>query len=62
MSAILGEPLLDDAVEDVGIDRRQQLAVVAQRVLLHLVGNRAVALALHDVEHGLGSDELGERA
>ena len=52
---------LDDLVEHVGIDGREQLAVVAQRVHLHFVGDDLVALAVDDVQHRQRADELRER-
>src|SRR4029079_17758958 len=54
-------PIRNDAIQYVGIDRSEQLAVMAKRVLLDLVRHHRIALAADDVQRRLHADELRER-
>jgi len=57
---LFGARRLHDLVKNVRIDRRDRFAIEAGGVLDNLVGHDAVALAGHDVEHGLNADKLAE--
>src|SRR5258708_13713754 len=50
-----------DTVEDLRLNRRHRLAIMANRVFDHLVGNDRVPLAGDDIQDRLGADQLGER-
>src|SRR3546814_15826771 len=50
----------DDTVQDVRIDRRQKLSVVAERIFLDLVRHARITLALDHVKSRLHAHELGK--
>src|SRR6185312_5642549 len=51
-----------DAVEQIGVDWSGDFTIVAEHIFPDLVRNGAIALLAHDVQYGLGHDELCERA
>ena len=52
--------VLDDTVEYVGRDRRGQLAVAAECIALHFIGDTGVTLPFEHVQGRLHADELRE--